>query len=71
MASISMETKRLWNSLETARLIASLTTPIMVALIGFWINAKLKADERRFNEDYRPHTAEAVFAVPQQGALSA
>lgn len=45
-----METKRVWNSLETAKLIASLATPIMVALIGFWINGKLKAGEHRFNK---------------------
>ena len=43
-----METKQVWNGLEIAKLIASLTTPIMVALIGFWLNRRLKKQDDRF-----------------------
>ena len=48
-----METKQVWNGLEIAKLIASLTTPIMVALIGFWLNRRLKKQDDRFAEAQR------------------
>jgi hypothetical protein len=43
-----MNTLPVWNSLEVAKLIASLATPIAVALIGFWISGKLNASDQRF-----------------------
>lgn len=39
-----------WNSLEVAKLIASLATPIVVAFIGLWISSKVKAQDRRSDE---------------------
>jgi len=38
-----------WNSLEVAKLIASLATPVVVALIGLWISSRLRAEDRRFD----------------------
>jgi hypothetical protein len=38
----------MWNSLEIAKLIAALATPMVVAFVGFWINTKLEAQKRGF-----------------------
>lgn len=35
----------IWNSLEIAKLIASVLTPISVVVFGFWINRRLKVFE--------------------------
>lgn len=40
----------MWNSLEIAKVIATLTTPVVVAFVGFWINKNLRGEERRFIE---------------------
>lgn len=39
-----------WTSLEIAKLVASLATPIVVACLGFWISRKVRESDRRFNE---------------------
>ncbi len=45
----------MWNSLEIAKFIATLTTPIVVALVGFWITGRLKAQDRRLYREDEPH----------------
>jgi hypothetical protein len=42
-----------WSSLEVAKLIASLGTPIVVALIGFWISRVVRKQERQLDEAQR------------------
>ena len=37
----------MWNSLEIVKVVISTTTPIIVALIAFGFNKRLKALERR------------------------
>jgi hypothetical protein len=41
----------MWNGLEIAKLVASLTTPIVVALIGFGLNSRLKKQDDRLKEE--------------------
>ena len=48
-----MDSQQAWNSLEIAKFIASLATPIAVALVGFWINAKLKEHEDKLDTERR------------------
>jgi hypothetical protein len=47
----------MWNSLEIAKFIASLATPVVVAFVGIWIKYKIdesqKAEEKRFEEAKR------------------
>ncbi len=45
----------MWNSLEIAKFIATLATPVVVALTGFWISARLKAQDRRLYREDTPH----------------
>jgi hypothetical protein len=45
-----METGQIWNSLEVAKLGAQLITPLVVAVFGYWITIRLKAQERRFGQ---------------------
>jgi len=33
---------QVWNSLEVAKLVADLITPLVVALVGYWITIRLK-----------------------------
>jgi len=46
-----MKTGCVWNSLEIAKFVATLATPIVVAMIGFRINARLR---KLYREDV-PH----------------
>jgi hypothetical protein len=41
---------QVWSSLEIAKLIASLATPIAVALMGFWISRTLNASDQKRQE---------------------
>jgi hypothetical protein len=47
----------MWNSLEIAKFIATLATPVVVAFVGIWIKYKIdasqKAEDRRFAEAQR------------------
>ncbi|MFV1364051.1 hypothetical protein AAHH97_11505 [Mycolicibacterium elephantis] len=45
-----MAAMQVWTSLETAKLVASLATPIVVACLGFWISRNVRESDRRFNE---------------------
>lgn len=45
-----MAAMQVWTSLEMAKLVASLATPIVVACLGFWISRKVRESDRRFNE---------------------
>lgn len=45
-----MDIQQAWNSLEIAKFIASLATPIAVALVGFWISFRLRKHDRRLDE---------------------
>jgi hypothetical protein len=38
-----------WNSLEVAKLAAGLITPLVIAVFGYWITIRLKAQEQRSN----------------------
>jgi hypothetical protein len=55
-----MDSQQAWNSLEIAKFIASLATPIAVALVGFWISFRLREHDRRIDkakeERRREHT---------------
>lgn len=42
-----------WNSLEIAKFVASMATPVVVALIGLWITSRLKAKDRKFEAAYQ------------------
>ncbi len=44
---------QVWTSLEIAKFAASMATPVAVALIGLWINSRLKAQDRRAEAAYR------------------
>jgi hypothetical protein len=50
----------MWNSLEIAKFIAALATPVVVALIGFWLNAGLKKQESRFAQEKEERRRENV-----------
>lgn len=45
-----MDSQQAWNSLEIAKFIASLATPIAGALVGFWISFRLRKHDRRLDE---------------------
>lgn len=72
-----MGQQEVWTSLEIAKFAASMATPVAVALIGLWINSKLKAQDRRaeaaFRSEYRldtPHielTLECEFLGTRAG----
>jgi hypothetical protein len=38
--------KSAWNSLEVAKLVIGLLTPLVVALVGFWVNSTVAAQNR-------------------------
>jgi hypothetical protein len=40
-----MQTETLWNSLEVAKLVISILTPLVVAFVGYWITTRLKKIE--------------------------
>ena len=40
-----MVTDQIWNSLEIAKLVVGLVTPLVVAFIGYWISTQLKRSE--------------------------
>ena len=42
-----MTTEQIWNSLEIIKLLAGLVTPLVVAVVGYWITLRLKAQEER------------------------
>jgi hypothetical protein len=42
---VLVETAVQWNSLETVKLIASFLTPVIVAVVGYWFNRRLKEIE--------------------------
>lgn len=42
MILIDTQQSVLWSSLEIVKLIISISTPIIIVLIGFWINQRLK-----------------------------
>lgn len=54
----------MWNSLEIAKLIAALATPLVVAFVGFWINTKLEAQKRGFAD--AQETQKQQFAESQK-----
>jgi hypothetical protein len=71
IASLSLENWRMWNSLEIAKLIAALATPVVVAFVGFWINTKLEAQKRGFTkaqEDQKQQFTETQAAEERRFA---
>jgi hypothetical protein len=42
-----MEAEHVWNTLEVAKLVSGLITPLVVAVFGYWITIRLKAQEQR------------------------
>jgi hypothetical protein len=42
-----MASEQLWNSLEVAKLLAGLLTPVAVALVGYWITLRLRSQQER------------------------
>ena len=45
-----MDSQQAWNSLEITKFIASLATPIAVALVGFWISIRHEDHDRRIDK---------------------
>ncbi len=50
-----------WNSLEIAKLLMSLATPVLVVLVGFWINLGL--------QDFNARVAQETAVVEQRTEL--
>lgn len=48
-----MSTPLVWNSLEIAKLVASMAMPVAVALIGLWITSSLRDKDRKFEAAYQ------------------
>jgi hypothetical protein len=42
-----MPGEQLWNSLEVAKLLAGLVTPLVVTVFGYWITIRLKAQDKQ------------------------
>ncbi len=43
----STKKEKLWNSLEVAKIITSFLTPLLIVLVGFWINMELQDLSKR------------------------
>jgi hypothetical protein len=58
----------MWNSLEIAKFIATLATPVVVAFVGIWIKYKIdesqKAQDRQFTQSQKAE--EKRFAEAQR-----
>jgi len=53
-----------WTSLEIVKLVASLVTPIVITLIGYWLNIRFRTQERHYEaEKERERKAQEEIAI--------
>jgi hypothetical protein len=60
-----------WNSLEIAKLAVGVVTPVLIAVLGFWVSRRLKAFEatERINQkliERRIHTYDRLVPIANQ-----